>query len=632
MALPALLSLLSLSCYTLKTPPGSPYDVLVIGGGIGGIGAGLQSARLGARTVICEPTPWLGGMLSTAGVSAIDGNHLLPSGLWEEFRQAIYAHYGGPKAVLTGWVSDIHFEPSVADSILKVMARRESKLTVRFNTGFRRALKEGNRVIGAVFVDEKGQEFTVRAAVTIDATETGDVFANAGAAYSAGVDARADCQEKYSPEKASDVVQDLTWAAILKDYGPGKGPLVPAQPGYRPDAFRCCCKKYCPEAKHPCDKMLDYARLPNGKIMINWPLEGNDYYANVLEMSAAEREKVYALAKAHTLNFIHYMQTELGYTNLGLADDEYPTPDRLPFIAYHRESRRLRGVVRYNVNHILQPYEHPEPLYRTGVAVGDYPLDHHHLENPVPVDETYPDIPSFSLPLGALIPVEMDGLLAADKGTSVTHLVNGCTRLQPCVLLTGQAAGALAALAAQQRTAPRRVSIRAVQEKLLAAKAFLMPYLDVKPTDPAWDAIQRCGAAGILKGKGIPNGWASETWFYPDSTLVNLDFLAGLQQWQPGFYDNVRLRAQTLTISDACVMLEALLKKEKTIASAAGRQISRESGAAERYFAGQWTALRLKNFNAERPVTRRELAVITEHLLAVFNRPVNWQGVFVIEN
>ncbi len=55
-------------------------DVLIIGGGASGISAGIQSARLGAKTLIVEETPWLGGVLTSAGVSAFDGNNDLPSG------------------------------------------------------------------------------------------------------------------------------------------------------------------------------------------------------------------------------------------------------------------------------------------------------------------------------------------------------------------------------------------------------------------------------------------------------------------------------------------------------------------------------------------------------------------------
>ena len=52
-----------------------------------------------------------------------------------------------------------------------------------------------------------------------------------------------------------------------------------------------------------------------------------------------------AARKEHTLNYIHYMQTVLGHPELGIADDEFPTPDGLPFIPYVRETRRIVGDV-----------------------------------------------------------------------------------------------------------------------------------------------------------------------------------------------------------------------------------------------------------------------------------------------
>ena len=68
-------------------------EVLVVGGSTGGTAAGIQSARSGAKTLIVEQTPWLGGMLTAAGISCTDGNNDLNSGIWEEFRQALYKHY-----------------------------------------------------------------------------------------------------------------------------------------------------------------------------------------------------------------------------------------------------------------------------------------------------------------------------------------------------------------------------------------------------------------------------------------------------------------------------------------------------------------------------------------------------------
>ena len=57
-------------------------SVLVIGGTTGGTSAGIQAARLNMPTLIVEQTPWLGGMITAAGVSATDGNHELYSGIW----------------------------------------------------------------------------------------------------------------------------------------------------------------------------------------------------------------------------------------------------------------------------------------------------------------------------------------------------------------------------------------------------------------------------------------------------------------------------------------------------------------------------------------------------------------------
>lgn len=47
-------------------------DVLIIGGGASGVTSGIQSARMGANTLILEESTWLGGMLTSAGVSAVD--------------------------------------------------------------------------------------------------------------------------------------------------------------------------------------------------------------------------------------------------------------------------------------------------------------------------------------------------------------------------------------------------------------------------------------------------------------------------------------------------------------------------------------------------------------------------------
>jgi flavin-dependent dehydrogenase len=193
-------------------------QVLIIGGGTGGTAAGIQAARDGAKTIIVEPTTWLGGMISAAGVSATDGNHKLPSGIWNEFRNNIYKVYGGAKAVETGWVSNTHFEPHIADSILKAMVKAEKKLSVLYKWEFVRAIVKNNKVIGAVFKNEKnppngGQviELQISADVIIDATEMGDVMASAKVPYDLGMEAENVTGEKVGVTETNNIVQDLTY-------------------------------------------------------------------------------------------------------------------------------------------------------------------------------------------------------------------------------------------------------------------------------------------------------------------------------------------------------------------------------------------------------------------------------------
>src|SRR5690606_9771481 len=132
-------------------------DVIIVGGGASGTMAAIQAARLGVGAIVIEETPWLGGMLTSAGVSAIDGNHRLPSGLWGEFRQYLYSYYGGPKAVETGWVSNTLFEPSVGNSVLQKMVKGENNIQVLFETSWKNIRKEHGHWLIDVQSKSKGK-------------------------------------------------------------------------------------------------------------------------------------------------------------------------------------------------------------------------------------------------------------------------------------------------------------------------------------------------------------------------------------------------------------------------------------------------------------------------------------------
>lgn len=469
--------LISTALLTLMVACTPVYDVVVVGGGTGGTAAAIEAARDGARVLVVEESPWLGGMLTSAGVSAIDGNYRLRGGIFGEFTDSLAARYGGYEALKSGWVSNILFNPAVGADILANMAN-QAGVEVRFGstvTGIRGhwhlTLSDGSRV---------------KARILIDGTELGDIALEAGAE---------ELQDRVT-------LQDMTYVATLKRYGHDVTMEEPQD--YNPDLYRDCCSTWPPEM------MLSYGALPDGHIMLNWPQSGNDIYLDYLNMP---REEVYRQAKNRTLGYIYYLQTELGYHNIGIAYDVFPTEDGLPFYPYYRESRRFAGRDTMTLEAARRPYDFD--LYTRAVAVGDYPVDHHHNQNPRREELShlwYGKIPSFSVPLGVLVPVGVEDLLMADKNISVSWEMNGATRLQPVVTGLGQAAGALAALAVKTGRHPSEVPASEVQAVLLDRGCYLLPFLDLKSTDPGFRELQEKGIKGEVKGTGRSIDWSNETW------------------------------------------------------------------------------------------------------------------------
>ncbi len=593
----ALITIIALSTSCVSTTPKEKTQLLVIGGSTSGTAAAIAAARGGVNTIIVEPTPMLGGMITSQGVSVIDGNHNLWSGIWYEFRDNLRNHYGGEGALFTGWVSTTLFEPHIADSIFKAMVAAEPNIKVIYGYHPTKAIVKGNRVEGAIFEDLEGNTLTVNSQLTMDATDLGDFLPLCGAAYDLGMDSRSQTNEPLAHLEANDVVQDLTLVATLKDYGEAGAKRIEKPEGYDPEEFKMC-RTLKGGDTISAQYMLDYGRMPNNKFMINWPLSGNDIFLDVVELPFKEREKALEPARQKTLRFAYYIQNELGLHNIGIADDEYNTKDGLAYAPYHREGRRVQGVTRMTLNDAQERYSQSSKLYRVGGSVGDYPVDHHHLCHPTQPDIDFPPIPSFSVPLGSLVPKSIDNLIVSDKAISVSNLMNGSSRLQPVVMLTGQAAGTLAAVAVNNKCQPRNVNIRTVQDQLLDDNAYITPLFDVKPSDPDFKTLQRAAATGVLKMVGEPYPWANRSWIYPERSITEMELIEGLQDYAKqkieidgkGDKELTALRtAQILAMADASIQVDASLDN---------------------------TA----------PITRREVARMVDKMLNPFAQEIDFEG------
>ena len=575
------------------------YDVIIVGGGAGGTSAAIQSARNGAKTLLIEKTNWLGGMLTSAGVSAIDGNYNLPSGFWGEFKDSLVSHYGDLESLKTGWVSNVLFEPKVGNEILKSIAKNEKNLKILFSSSVSSVFQPKDNYYNFIVNSSKGH-FSSK--VLIDATELGDILPMIKEDYDIGMDNIEMYDEDIAPKLKNDIIQDLTYVMVLKNYN--KNVKIEKPKNYDPSEFYCSTSSInCTESDKALwapNQMMNYGKLPNDKIMINWPIYGNDYYSNLLEMNHDQREEVFKKAKEKSLKFLYYIQDELGFYNYSLSDEEYNTKDKFPLIPYYREARRIKGIVTFSLNYIKNPYDQKYPLYRTGILVGDYPVDHHHDAHPdkksLPQLAFYP-IPSYSLPLGSIISKKTSNFLVAEKSISVSNLVNGTTRLQPVVLQVGQIAGLIASESIKNNISTNEIDTRDIQTKILNNGGYIQPYLDVEKNHPFFKAYQRIGSTGILRATGLNIGWSNQTWFYPEKSIVLDQLLKDLGN----YYDLNKnplsdLRTKTIFKWISLVQNQEIKNQQKI-----------------------WNALGLSNFNSDRKINRGEFAIILDYFLNPFN-------------
>jgi hypothetical protein len=541
-------------------PPAAPEeiacDVLVAGGGTGGVAAALAAARAGHRVCLLEETDWLGGQLTAQGVSALDEHeHIERFGGTRTYcalREAIRDHYRRLSPALAGqahpnpgscWVSRLAFEPRVA---LGVLERWIEPLVASGHLRvFRRAKAwsadvRAGRVerLLAVHLDER-RWWSFRPRIVVDATELGDLLPLVGAEHVVGAETVADTGEPHAQPSGpkAHCVQSFTYTFVLERRPAGERHAIPRPARYehyreaQPYALRIHVhggEIYGEETRWLDYRVFDrvegtkgglwtYRRLIDAALfpgvfardvsLINWP--GNDYRdVSILDRPPAEQARALQDAKRVSLGFLHWLQTEAddtGCPELKLRPDVLGTADGLGKYPYIRECRRLRALARVceqDVSADHQAGARARP-FDDSAGIGWYPIDIHRAgADDVGVScRTRP----FQIPLGALIPVRVRNLIAGAKNLGVTHITNGCYRLHPVEWNTGEAAGHLAAFALEAGRDPADVwrdpaLRRAVQGRLVAHGVPLAWFVDVGVDHPAFPRLQMAAVNGEVAG------------------------------------------------------------------------------------------------------------------------------------
>jgi len=179
---------------SFQTPIEESCDVLVVGGGAAGVVAAVAAARQGAKTILVECTPVLGGNMLAGGISWLSYFNVfkefdaepkqLVYGIAYELNQRLIKEGGAP-----GFYDDLgphtqesrgtHADREVLKcTLLKFL--EENGVTIYLRTFFVDAIMEDNAIKGGVF-QFKSHRFGILAKNTIDTSGDADVAFRAGA-------------------------------------------------------------------------------------------------------------------------------------------------------------------------------------------------------------------------------------------------------------------------------------------------------------------------------------------------------------------------------------------------------------------------------------------------------------------
>ena len=454
-------------------------EILVAGGGTGGVAAALAAARSGRSVVLLEETDWIGGQLTAQGVSALDEHEHIEScggtASYYALRNAIREHYGQPNPG-NCWVTRLAFEPKVA---VGVMERMLAGVTIFLRTKAIGATMDGDRVVEVVAMGlDDGRITRFRPQMVIDATELGDLLPLTGTEYIVGAETIAQTGEAQAQPKEPKphCVQSFTYTFACERRPHGERHVIEKPPRYehyrdtQPYSLRI--EVHGGEIYGEESGWLQYSlydTLPGTKgglwtyrrlvekenlTMFNWP--GNDYRdRSIIDVEPLQAAQALQEAKWVSLGFLHWLQQEA--PELKLRADVMGSEDGLSKHPYIREARRIKAlktIVEQEVsaNHQKGALAAPFP---DSVGIGWYPIDIHR-SGPDDVGASARTKP-FQIPLGALIPQRTANLIAGAKNIGTTHITNGCYRLHPVEWNVGEAAGALAAFSLQSGATPRAV-------------------------------------------------------------------------------------------------------------------------------------------------------------------------------
>lgn len=421
-------------------------DVVVVGGGPGGVGAALGAARNGADTVLVERYGHLGGM-ATGGLvtiipnlSDVNGKRQI-GGICREWidrlekRDAASSpkieHLGSrDKEIVSYYMNRAFFYTQggmVIDSalidaeILKYTLNEmveEAKVKVYLHSWGTESVVEDGKVKGVIFESKSGRQ-AILAKVVIDSTGDGDLLPSAGATFDLKID------------------PNIRIAKLSLSYWFANVDLKKAED------FKKSQPEKLAELQQEAEKAGAHPRYIKSNLKDEDSLVWfHPRYACSSQIDVEELTRIEFLGRKHMMATYDFFKKNMpGFEHC--------------FIVLSAPQLGTRGARRVHGEYMVTEKDlNSAEVFKDTIAV-------------FPAGPRSPEHPHAYIPYRSLVPKDVDGLLVACRAFSSDQIMNTHFNLIPHCIALGEAAGTAAALAVKAGVEARKVNTNALQEQLL---------------------------------------------------------------------------------------------------------------------------------------------------------------------
>ncbi len=401
-------------------------DVIVCGGGPGGIGAAVMAARSGARTLLVERYGQLGGMASHGEVHPFMRNHLgeeaLDQPVYTEWIDRMERYWPRQEADNP---RGIHKEAAMlaAEDLC-----RDAGVELLFHHSVADVIRSDSGIEQVVLISKSGFS-AVQGAVYVDCTGDADVAAAAGCEFEIGGPS-GHCQP---------MTLCFKLCRVDRDRMPPRAEITSLYVQARERGEIDC----------PRENVLMFNWLEPDVIHFNTTRVIHHLAVNGVELSEAEM-----IARKQMRQIIDFLRAHVaGFEKA-----------RLFSVANHvgiRESRRVRGL-----HYLTREAFENRQKFPDGIARVRYCIDIHNPDGTGTEIVSMPENEWYEIPYGCLVARDCDNLLIGGRPISVDHAIHSSMRIMPPAVSVGQAAGAGAAICVRETMKPRDLDGRSLRRVL----------------------------------------------------------------------------------------------------------------------------------------------------------------------